>query len=188
MYSDQQIDVRVFTIGHSTRMLDEFLTLLETHHVSLVIDIRIAPSSRRFPHFNRDSLAAALTAVGIGYLHLGALGGRRVPRPDSPHRALRSYGFRGYADYMDTPQWDDAIARVLEAAQTGTVALMCAEAVPWRCHRNLVADGLLVRGVTVFHIIGTQPPVRHKLPSFARVEGTRLIYDGAPCPQTAGAR
>ena len=176
-------DVRVFTIGHSTRSFDEFLALLSTHHISLLIDIRIAPASRRLPHFTRDPLAAALAGSGIRYLHLKELGGRRRPRADSPHTGWRSRGFQGYADYMDTPQWAQAIARVLEYAQTETVALMCAEAVPWRCHRNLVADGLVVRGATVLHILGTGPPARHKLTAFARVEGTRIIYDGATSAQ-----
>jgi uncharacterized protein (DUF488 family) len=176
-------DVRVFTIGHSTRTLEEFLALLSSHHISLLIDIRIAPASRRFPHFNREPLSAALAASGIRYLHLQDLGGRRAPRADSPHTGWRSRGFRGYADYMDTFQWTEAVARVLSHAQTETVALMCAEAVPWRCHRNLVADGLMVRGATVLHIIGSDPPARHKLTSFARVEGTRIIYDGAPSSQ-----
>ncbi len=170
-------NVQVFTIGHSTRPLEEFLALLSAYRVTLLVDIRLVPASRRFPHFTRDSLAASLAAAGMDYLHLNDLGGRRTPRADSPHTGWRSRSFRGYADYMETPQWEAAAAIVLARGRTASTALMCAEAVPWRCHRQLVADGLLVRDATVWHILGRDRLERHRLTPFARVDGIRITYD-----------
>ncbi len=170
-------NVQVFTIGHSTRPLEEFLALLSAYRVTLLVDIRLVPASRRFPHFTRDTLATSLASAGVDYLHLKDLGGRRTPRVDSPHTGWRSRSFRGYADYMETSQWEAAAATVLARVQKATTALMCAEAVPWRCHRQLVADGLVVRGATVWHILGRYRLERHRLTQFARVEGIRITYD-----------
>ncbi len=172
--------MRVYTVGHSTRSLEEFVDLLQAYGVTLLIDVRVAPSSRRFPHFTAASLQAALRAVGISYRHLKDLGGWRRPRPDSPHTGWRSPGFRGYADHMETPQFALALEEVLARARTDVVALMCAEAVPWRCHRQLVADALLARGVEVVHIRDRARSEPHRLTPFARLEGTRVVYDGAP--------
>ncbi|HXF81201.1 MAG TPA: DUF488 domain-containing protein [bacterium] len=168
---------RVVTVGHSTRSLEEFLALLREAGVTVLVDVRIAPGSRRHPHFCQDALAAALAAVGIRYEHEPDLGGRRRIRPDSPHVGWRTPGFRAYADHMDSESFRRALDRVIALARTGTVALMCAEALPWRCHRQLIADALLARGVPVMHLLGPGERRPHALPPFARVEGDRLVYD-----------
>lgn len=167
----------VFTIGHSTRPLDELITLLRSFGVSTLVDIRIDPGSRRHPHFARDALARSLGEAGIRYVHSKELGGRRTPRPDSPHIGWRSASFRGYADHMDSTAFRDALDGIVERARSETIALMCAEAVPWRCHRQLVADALTARHIDVVHILGPGQSKPHTLSPFARVEGTRVIYD-----------
>ena len=174
--------MRVYTIGHSTRPLEEFLALLRGAGTTVLVDVRIAPGSRRHPQFAGPALAQALAGSGIEYLHLQDLGGRRRPRRDSPHRAWRVEAFRGYADHMETPAFDAALDRVIARAAKETVTLMCAEAVPWRCHRRLIADALTVRGVEVVHLTGPSRSARHALPPFARVEGTRVIYDVGETP------
>ncbi len=143
------MNVHVFTIGHSTRPLEEFIALLSAYRVTLLVDIRLVPASRRFPQFVQAALAMSLASAGVDYLHLKDLGGRRTPRVDSPHSGWRSRSFRGYADYMESSPWAAAMATLLARAQTATSALMCAEALPWRCHRQLVADALVTRGATV---------------------------------------
>ena len=168
---------RVVTIGHSTRPLEEFLALLRGAGVRRLVDVRIAPGSRRHPRFGREALARALAEAGIAYQHAKDLGGRRRPIPGSPHTAWRTEGFRGYADHMDTPAFQRALDDLIAASRTETVAVMCAEAVPWRCHRQLIADALLARGVAVAHILGPGSAQPHTLTPFARVEGTRVIYD-----------
>ena len=178
--------MRIFTIGHSTRSLEEFLALLAVYEVNLLVDIRVAPASRRYPHFARDALATALQDAGIGYRHLKDLGGWRKPGPDSPHTGWRSESFRGYADYMETPAFAAALEQLLADAQSNTVAIMCAEAVPWRCHRQLVADALLARGVEVVHILDRDHTEVHRLTPFARVTDGRLIYDRFPSPLGRG--
>jgi uncharacterized protein (DUF488 family) len=173
----------IVTIGHSTRTSDEFLALLGAHGVDEVLDVRRYPASRRHPHFARDALASALRAAGVAYRHDADLGGRRAPRPDSPHTAWRSGAFRGYADHMETEAFGAALERLMDTAADRTVALLCAEAVPWRCHRQLIADALVARGVVVRHIIGPRPPEPHRLSPFARVEpGGRIVY-AAPSAQ-----
>ncbi|MDQ7842609.1 MAG: DUF488 domain-containing protein [Armatimonadota bacterium] len=169
--------LRVATVGHSTRTLDAFLELLRAQGVTCLVDVRVAPGSRRHPHFAREALARALEASGIRYLHIKDLGGWRRPRPDSPHIGWRSEGFRGYADHMETPAFGRALDEVIALAASETVALMCAEAAPWRCHRQLIADALVARGVEVMHLLGPDQVRRHALTSFARLEGTRVIYD-----------
>ncbi len=166
----------VFTVGHSSRALEEFIALLRAHGVEQVVDVRRFPASRRHPHFNGPALAAALAAVGMGYRHLPELGGRRAPRPDSIHTAWKDAGFRGYADHMETPAFEAALEAVVREAVQVQIALMCAEALPWRCHRRLIADALLVRGIPVEHILDFRRRERHRLTPWARVEGTRLIY------------
>lgn len=165
---------RVLTVGHSTRMAEEFLQLLRAHAVERLIDIRTVPRSRRHPQFSRDTLPAALAP--IAYTHMAGLGGLRKPRPDSPNTGWRNDSFRGYADYMLTPEFETALAELIAAAAREQVAIMCAEAVHWRCHRSLVADALTVRSVEVAHILGPGPPRPHSLTSLARVEGTRIVY------------
>lgn len=167
---------RIFTIGHSNRPLEEFLALLRQNGVACLLDIRTVPKSRHNPQFGQDLLAPALQEAGIVYRYLRGLGGLRRPRPDSPNGAWRNTSFRGYADYMQTREFADNVEAVKAMSAAATCALMCAEAVPWRCHRSLVADALLVRGVHVDDIIGPQAPRPHKLTPFAQVDGLTITY------------
>ncbi len=167
----------IFTIGHSTRPIDEFLKLLELNRVEILLDIRTVPRSRHNPQFESAALAAALQSSGIGYRHMKDLGGLRKPRADSSvNEGWRNASFRGYADYMQTPAFAEALAQAAELARTKQTVLMCAEAVPWRCHRSLVADALLVRGFIVKDIIGKAEAQEHKLTPFASIEGTQITY------------
>lgn len=168
---------RVVTIGHSTRPLEAFLELLRSHGVTVLVDVRIAPGSRRYPHFGKDTLGPALAAHGIRYIHASDLGGRRRGRPDSRHVGWRNASFRAYADHMGRPEFRRALEEVIALAREETVALMCAEAVPWRCHRQLIADALLARGVPVMHVVGPGQSQPHTLTSFARVEDGQVVYD-----------
>jgi len=170
----------VFTVGHSNRSLDELLELLREAKIGLVVDVRSLPGSRRHPHFSRDALARALASSGIAYRHEPALGGLRRPRPDSVHVGWASAGFRGYADHMETDEFQGALDALVELAAGQPTALLCAEAVPWRCHRSLIADALVARGVEVVHLIGPGRRGSHVLTAFARVSGGRLVYDGLP--------
>ena len=165
----------IYTIGHSTRGLDEFIALLERSRVERLIDVRAFPGSRRHPHFSRESLALTLPARGIDYLHRAALGGRRRLRPDAPPSAWRNESFRAYADYMHTPEFHRALDELVALAADRRTVIMCSEGVPWRCHRSLISDALYARGVTVEHILdsGTSP---HALTSFAIVTGGEVSY------------
>ena len=170
----------IWTIGHSTRSIDEFIAALAAHGIQLVADVRLLPGSKRYPHFNSDALAAALRSSGIGYVHFRELGGRRKPRPDSKNTAWRNDAFRGYADHMETPEFEKGIARLMsEACALGPTALMCAEAVWWRCHRGLVSDYLKARGVEVVHIVDAKKAEPHPWTSAARVENGQLSYAAA---------
>ena len=166
----------VWTVGHSTRTLEGFVELLRGHALTRVADVRTIPRSRRNPQFNRETLPAGLPAAGIGYVHLAGLGGLRRPRGDSVNTAWRNPSFRGYADHMQTPAFEAALEQLLELAAGERVAVMCAEAVRWRCHRSLIADALFARGVTVQHIETPSRAVPHTLTAFAHVEGTRVTY------------
>jgi uncharacterized protein (DUF488 family) len=169
------------TIGHSTRELPEFLELLRLHGIGCLVDVRRYPASRRHPHFAKEALASALRAEQVDYRHEPDLGGRRAGRPESPHTAWRNAGFRAYADHMDTPEFGAALGRLLDLARAAPAAILCAEAVPWRCHRQLIADVLVARGVEVRHVLGAGPAERHTLHPAARVLGDgRLLYAGAP--------
>jgi uncharacterized protein (DUF488 family) len=170
----------VHTIGHSTRSLEEFLGLLRTFAINHVVDVRRFPASRRHPHFARDALAAALAGAGMGYTHEPAMGGFRSPRQDSPHVGWRTPGFRGYADHMESPEFQTALERLIERARAERVAVMCAEATPWRCHRQLIADALVARGAEVIHILGSARGESHALRPGVRVldGGRRLVYEG----------
>lgn len=166
----------IFTVGHSTRPLADFIALLQAHGVTRLVDVRTIPRSRHNPQFNRDTLPGALQAAGIAYTHLAELGGLRHTTAASPNTGWRNASFRGYADYMQTPAFADAMNQLLALARHDTLALMCAEAVPWRCHRSLIADALLARGRPSSDI---QSPARaqpHKLTPFARVHGTQVTY------------
>src|ERR1700680_896642 len=174
---------RLHTVGHSTRRSEELLALLAEHQVSLLVDVRRHPGSRRFPHFAREALAATLAPACVGYRHEPALGGRRSPRPDSPHTAWRVAAFRGYADYMDTAPFEQALNELLRLAEGATVAVLCAEALPWKCHRWLIADALVARGSEVVHILGYGKSTPHALSAHARLLADgRLLYDRAPAP------
>ena len=172
----------LYTIGHSTRSADEFLTLLTAHEVRTLADVRKIPRSRHNPQFNRDVLPAKLAGASIGYVHMPDLGGLRRPKPDSINLGWRNDSFRAYADYMQTPAFAEAMDELLALASGGPVAIMCAEAVPWRCHRSLIADALLVRGEAVAEIVSATRAASHVLTSFARIEGARITYppEGLP--------
>ena len=168
----------IYTIGHSTRSLEELVSLLEAHGVRQVADVRTIPRSRRHPHFAGEALSRSLPAARIMYSHFAALGGLRKPRPDSPNTAWRHEGFRGYADYMTTADFDRALDALIAFASGGPTAIMCAEAVWWRCHRQLVADALVARGIEVRHIMSIDSAPPHALTSFARVEAGKVSYRG----------
>jgi uncharacterized protein (DUF488 family) len=166
----------IFTIGHSTHPIDHFIELLRANGVRQLIDIRTIPKSRRNPQFNSDALAASLCAVRLSYIHMKDLGGLRRPRKDSINLGWRNDSFRGYADYMQTDEFSAAVARAVELAHERPTTLMCAEAVPWRCHRSLVSDALIARHIRVLEIISSAKPKEHTLTPFARMSGTRVIY------------
>ncbi len=168
--------MRIYTIGHSTRPIDEFIALLRAHGIRQLADIRTIPRSRRHPQFERDALAAALARHDVAYRHLAGLGGLRRPRRDSPNTGWRNDSFRGYADYMQTPAFAAALDDLIDFARTGPTAIMCAEAVWWRCHRSLVSDALVVRGVDVLHITSAAAPSSHRLNPMAHVEDGRITY------------
>lgn len=165
----------IHTLGHSTRAVDAFLELLSAHRIGLLVDVRRWPSSRRFPHFGREALATTLEGQGIGYAWREDLGGYRTPSPDSPNTAWRVGAFRAYADFMLTPAFDEILEDLQRTAATRRIALMCAEAMPWRCHRQLLADALQVRGWSVRHILDDRCE-EHRLPPFARPAGSRILY------------
>ena len=166
----------IFTIGHSNRPIEDFIGLLWTHEVARVIDVRTIPRSRHNPQFNLDTLPASLACAGIDYSHMPGLGGLRHAHRDSPNGGWRNASFRGYADYMQTAEFAESVDRVVALARAQRCALMCAEAVPWRCHRSMIADALVVRGVQVEDIVGPNGRKPHALTAFARVEGLQVSY------------
>ena len=168
--------VTLFTVGHSTRSIKEFLSILEAHGIKRIADVRTIPKSRRVPHFNSDALAASLQKEGIDYVQLKSLGGLRHAKKDSTNTGWRNASFRGYADYMATDEFRTGLNRLLEIGREKPTAIMCAEAVPWRCHRSLIGDALLVRGVDVEDILTTKSCREHKLTPFAKVEGLEISY------------
>jgi uncharacterized protein (DUF488 family) len=168
----------IFTIGHSTRPIDEFLALLAEHAIEKLVDVRTVPRSRHNPQFNADALPEALERAGIAYTHRGDLGGLRHARKDSPNTAWRNASFRGYADYMTTPEFERALEDLIALAGRERIAVMCAEAVPWRCHRSLIADALTARGIPVIHIMSPAHSQPHVMTSFAHVAGARVTYPG----------
>jgi uncharacterized protein (DUF488 family) len=170
---------RIYTVGHSTRSLDELAAILRTHGIERLVDVRSFPRSRRHPHMNRDNLEEALPALGIAYAWLGeALGGFRKARADSRHTALRNDSFRGYADYMETDAFRAGLDQLIELARKERVATMCAEQLWWRCHRSMISDALsALRGVEVLHLMSTDKPAPHKLHGVARVAERELVYD-----------
>jgi uncharacterized protein (DUF488 family) len=168
--------VEVCTVGHSTHPIEEFLGILHGHGVQEIVDVRTVPKSRTNPQFGSDALRRSLTADGIAYRHLPSLGGLRKPRKDSPNDGWRNESFRGYADHMQTEEFARGIDELLDAAADHRVAVMCAEAVPWRCHRSLIGDAVLVRGIPVVDLMDASTAKPHSLTSFARVDGNRILY------------
>jgi len=174
----------VLTIGHSTRPIGEFIHLLQVHGVTRVVDVRTVPRSRHNPQFNRDTLPAALKPAGIGYVHMAGVGGLPHTTRASVNTGWRNTSFRGYADYMQTPEFERAIEELIEMTNRDRLALMCAEAVPWRCHRSLIADALLVRGIPSEDITSATRRLVHILTPFARVRGDRITYPPGSEPDT----
>ena len=166
----------VLTIGHSTRTLEEFIALLKIHDVTRVVDVRTVPRSRHNPQFNIDSLPGELKKVGLGYVHLAGLGGLRHAQRDSLNMGWRNASFRGYADYMQTPEFAQSLAELIRLAKQDRVVMMCAEAVPWRCHRSLISDALFVRGIQTEDIMSPTRRTVHTLTAFAKVCGTLITY------------
>jgi uncharacterized protein (DUF488 family) len=166
----------VLTIGHSTRKLDAFLRLLQAHAVTRLVDVRTITRSRHNPQFNKEDLHKALAEAKIRYQHLPGLGGLRHARVDSSNQGWRNASFRGFADYMQTPKFQKSLGRLLDLLAKDRVVLMCAEAVPWRCHRSLIADALLVRGIQVEHIMSASRTRSHALTPWAKVRGNRITY------------
>ncbi len=170
--------ISIWTIGHSTLLLEDFIARLKSFEIELLVDVRSFPGSRRYPQFNKDSLSQSLEHVGIAYQHFRKLGGRRRARPDSLNMAWRNESFRGYADYMETKDFLEAIERLLELARLRRTAIMCSEAVWWRCHRSMVSDYLKVKGIDVVHIMGAGKSEPHPFTSAARVINGELSYRG----------
>ena len=174
--SDDANACKVLTIGHSTRPIDEFVKLLAAHSVTQLVDVRTVPRSRHNPQFNADALPDSLESAGIGYVHAPGLGGFRPTSADSPNDGWRNLSFRGYADYMQSPDFADSLVSLIELARRDRVVLMCAEAVPWRCHRSLIADALLVHGIASCEIVSAKRLQAHRLTPFARVRGSAITY------------
>ncbi|WP_269045686.1 DUF488 domain-containing protein [Paenarthrobacter sp. Z7-10] len=168
--------MRIFTIGHSTHPIDEFVALLQAHSIGALVDVRTIAKSRHNPQFSEEALAASLPAHDIRYRRMAQLGGLRHSRKDSINAAWRNASFRGYADYMQTGEFAAGITELMDFAAAAPTAIMCAEAVPWRCHRSLIGDALLVRGVEVLDIMSPKSAKEHLLTSFAQVDGEAITY------------
>ena len=166
----------VMTIGHSTHTLEEFVHLLQVHEATCVVDVRTIPRSWHNPQFNKDSLPDSLRKVGLGYVHMPGLGGLRNTRPDSVNLGWRNKSFRCFADYMQTPEFTQSLEELIRLADQDHIVLMCAEALPWRCHRSLIADALLVRGFRIEDILGATQRQVHTLTPFAQIRGTEITY------------
>jgi uncharacterized protein (DUF488 family) len=172
------VKLEVWTIGHSTRSLEEFVALLASHEIERLIDVRSFPGSKKFPHFNRQAISESLASFGIEYLHIPELGGRRRARKDSPNTAWRNSAFRGYADYMETDSFRDGINSLLDIAESSRAAIMCAEALWWRCHRSLISDYLKSKDVKVTHILSPTKAEPHSYTSAASLINGELSYRG----------
>jgi uncharacterized protein (DUF488 family) len=171
--------LRVWTVGHSIRGFEELVTILHDAAIELLVDVRTVPKSRRVPHFNREALETELPSKGVRYMHMPRLGGFRRAVAGSPNTAWRNASFRGFADYMLTMDFDEALDDLCVTADRQRTAIMCSEAVPWRCHRSLIADALTARGAAVTHLLGHKREQPHSLTSFAAIEGERVTYPGA---------
>jgi uncharacterized protein (DUF488 family) len=172
--SSKEGELTVFTIGHSTRTLEEFTELLKIYGITLLVDVRTVPRSRHNSQFNKETLPATLKP--IRYIHMPEIGGLRHPKRDSINLAWENASFRGYADYMQTKEFTDALLKLVALAKENCLAIMCAEALPWKCHRNLISDALVARHIKVLHIISKTDTIRHELNEMAHVEGTKVTY------------
>jgi uncharacterized protein (DUF488 family) len=170
--------VEIHTVGHSTRPIEDFVALLQAYSIGQLVDVRTIPHSRRNPQFNTDALAASLSSAGIAYRHMPELGGLRHARRDSINTAWRNASFRGYADYMQTHEFQAALQTLIELSAARVTAIMCAEAVPWKCHRSLIGDALLARGIRVLDIMSAAKADPHALTQFARLNGSEVTYPG----------
>ncbi len=178
MQGDSQQPAAIYTIGHSTHTIEEFLAILQAHGIQQLVDVRTIPRSRHNPQFNRESLPASLKKAGIAYRHMPGLGGLRHARPDSTNTAWRNASFRGYADYMQTADFHKNLEELIRLAAEKQTTIMCAEAVPWRCHRSLIADALTARGIPALEITSAKQAKPHALTPFAKVQGTEVSYPG----------
>ena len=178
----------MLTVGHSTRSIEEFIVLLKAHDVMLVVDVRTIPRSRHNPQFNKDSLPDSLQRAGLGYVHMAGLGGLRHAKPDSLNTGWRNISFRGYADYMEVADFSEQIEELIHLAKRQRIAVMCAEAVPWRCHRSLIADALTIRGIRTEDIMNRTRRQIHALTPFAKVSGTKITYPGENCRPAVTAK
>jgi uncharacterized protein (DUF488 family) len=169
-------ELTIYTVGHSTRSIDEFIEILNAYNITLLVDVRTVPRSRHNPQFNKENLLNTLKPYGIKYLPMPDIGGLRHPKKDSINLALENSGFRGYADYMQTKEFAENLLKLVVLAKENCLAVMCAEALPWRCHRNLISDALVARHVKVLHIISKNDTVTHQLNELAHVEGTKVTY------------
>ncbi len=176
MADPSYVKVEAYTIGHSTRPIDEFLNLLQASEIALLADVRTIPRSRKNPQFNIDVLPASLADAGITYEHMPGLGGLRHALRDSPNTGWRNASFRGYADYMQTAEFEINLGHLIDVMSRRRTAIMCAEALPWRCHRSLIADALVVRGFAVNHVFSAGKIQRHVITKWARVEGSKITY------------
>ena len=189
---DPASELTVWTIGHSTRPMEEFLGLLAASRIETIVDVRRFPGSRKYPHYNQEAFAATLAQHALGYQWLEALGGRRPALPDSPNTSWRNASFRGYADYMATAAFEQGLAQLVEWARHARVALMCAEVLWWRCHRSMIADALCARGITVVHILDDKHTTLHPMTAPARIVDGALTYlprvarMACAVPQSAG--
>lgn len=177
-------ELTIYTIGHSTRLLEDFIWILKKYGITMVVDVRTVPRSAFNPQFNIDSLPESLKAAGIGYEHMRGLGGLRHPKKDSPNVGWQNYSFRGFADYMLTEEFHENLEKLIALGGEGKIAVMCAEAVPFRCHRSLIADALVVRGIHVMHIISEKKSQEHKLNPMASVEDANIIYAAEAAEKT----
>jgi uncharacterized protein (DUF488 family) len=168
--------LHIFTIGHSTKPIEEFIQVLTAYGIKEIVDVRTIPKSRHNPQFNSDILADSLRGAGIGYTHMKGLGGLRHTKKDSPNKGWRNSSFRGFADYMQTGEFEASLKELMEKAKHNKIAVMCAEALPWRCHRSLIADVLTIRSVEVTHIMSSKAQQEHVLTPFAKIEGNNIIY------------
>ncbi len=175
---------RIFTLGHGTRPLELFMAILQSFSIDLVVDVRTIPRSRHNPQFNQETLPDSLRSQGIGYLHKPGLGGLRKARPDSSNTGWRNASFRGFADYLQTDEFESNLNDLIEMASQHTLTLLCAETLPWRCHRSLIADALLVRGIPVTHLFKADESREHLLTAWAQVQGYKITYPASDGKRT----